>query len=982
MLGGQDSERRRGWCTGADLEKELIGYLKALGYVYLDVKNEGDVFNNLREQIQRLNSHKGVVFTDSEWNRFFNECICKAGEEPLDKLKKIQGNGWKQSLVRDDGSTENIQLIDKRNLYNNKLQFINRYSNSIEAGGDITILLNGLPMVHIELRKSSKFIESIFSGARLYNPNNFMGKSGLFDFVEMFIISNGLETKYYSSTTRRNFLKDYNSKTVDILTATSNSFMFTSYWSNEANETYVDLSDFAKTFLEKQNLLEMIINFCVLDSNGVLKIMRPYQVHAVKKIIHRIKNSSERGILGRRESGGYIWHATGSGKTLTSFKASRLAAQIPEVDTVLFVVDRKDLDYQTQREYDNFESGSAKGIKSVNDLKDALSKTDQKIIITTIQKLHRYVKKYKSKEREVFKKHIVLIFDECHRSQFGEMHLEINKAFRNSHIFGFTGTPIFQDKDILKVNTTDHYFGDELHRYILTNAMQDKNVLEFKVDYFKSKGDCSEVVKYILEKFDSKTLRPEFSNDLNDKRNRGYNSILCVDSIAKAISYYREFKKQLKEVEPHKKLDVFAIYSAQEQNDNFDVDDGSSGNPDVEGMSPSQLACLEDIIEDYNSRFNTSYSTSPNSFNSYYQDLSKRTKSKEIDILIVVNMFLTGFDAPTCNTLWVDKVLKRHGLIQAFSRTNRICRNTKISGNIVCFKGDAEPFVQEAFSVYGGGDPSLMMVPTFEQKYEEYEKAFSKLNTYEGRDINSFTREEALEYARAVADFLKLTRELGTYDDFKGKELVSDEELRKYQSNYIDLREKFEDTGDTDKLGGGEEGSNDAEEEFNSALEFIKQTEISLEYIIDLIITNTAWQDMNSNEKLEEHRAKINSMIGSTTYLRSKKKIINDFIDDVEEKTEESFKNFIKKRLEEDVDALVIKESIDKDATRDFIARAFRNNQFEEAGVEIENVVPPSRLNRQAFLDKQGRVLTELRSIYDKFRGLTRFDFDFDSWIL
>ncbi|AEW45418.1 Type I restriction-modification system endonuclease, HsdR family protein [Mycoplasma haemocanis str. Illinois] len=936
----------------------------------------------MRLQIQRLNSHKGIVFTDSEWNRFFNECICKAGEEPLDKLKKIQGDGWKQSLVRDDGSVENIQLIDKRNFYNNKLQYINKHSTLVECRGDITILLNGLPMVHIELRRSSKCIESVFSEACPYKRSNFMGRSGLFDFCEIFIISNGSETKYYSSTTRRNYLDDCKS-TVDISSVTSNSFMFTSYWSNEKNEIYKDLSGFSKTFLEQKNLLEMIINFCVLDTNGVLKVMRPYQVHAVKKIINRIKNSTERGILGKKESGGYIWHATGSGKTLTSFKASRLATAIPGVDKVLFVVDRKDLDYQTQREYGTFESGSAEGIKSVNALRAAFTKTDQKIIITTIQKLNRYIEKYSSKDEEVFKKHTVLIFDECHRSQFGSMHDAIKKSFKNSHIFGFTGTPIFESSDSSECHTTDHYFGDELHRYTLMNAIQDKNVLKFKVDLFndgyfdfKDSSRISSVVRYIIEKFDNKTLRPLAANKLNDKRKRGYNSILCVDSIEQAKRYYKEFRNQLsKEDELHRKLVVSTIYSAQENSDVSNIDDESITNPDTEGMGLDDLAFLEEVIKDYNSTFSTNFSVKSNSFNSYYQDLSKRTRDKEVDILIVVNMFLTGFDAPSLNTLWVDKNLRLHGLIQAFSRTNRIHKNIKTFGNIVCFR-DLEQNIKEAFIVYGGGDPQLIVVPPFEKKYEEYKRNVEKLKSYqdsEGNVVVPVDRESECTYADCVSECMKNRNDLRTYDEFEGKDLLSPEELQRHQAKYIDLEKKYENEKSDS------ESEMDVSHDFSGGLELIRQIEITLEYIIDLIITNTRWEKINTKDKLDDFRDKVNSMIDSATYLRSKKEIINKFIYDENEKTDESFKHFIERELIAAIDSLAAEESISVMAARDFIARAFRNNKFEDEGTAIDDVVPVSRLNGKASLARQDRVMEKLKDIHDKFHGLVKFDVN--SWI-
>lgn len=699
----------------AQLEQDFIKRLSEQGYEYIRVTNETGLVLNLRRQLEALN---GYTFTDSEWERFFADAIANKNEGIVEKTRKIQDD-YVQILKRDDNTTKNIILIDKKNIHNNRLQVINQYETEDGTHSnryDVTILVNGLPLVHIELKRRGVAIREAFNQINRYQRESFWAASGLFEYVQIFVISNGTHTKYYSNTTRFQHIKESSGDARKSKKKTSNSFEFTSYWADGTNKIIPDLVDFTKTFFAKHTILNILTRYCVFTAEELLLVMRPYQIAATERILNRIEVANNYKKYGSVEGGGYIWHTTGSGKTLTSFKTAQLATALPYIDKVLFVVDRKDLDYQTMREYDRFEKGAANSNTSTAVLKKQLEDPTAKIIITTIQKLGVFIGKYKN--HEVFGKRIVLIFDECHRSQFGEMHQAITKAFKKYHIFGFTGTPIFavnagtSGSPLLR--TTEQAFGDKLHTYTIVDAINDGNVLPFRIDYVNTikmpeniqdaqvraidtekalaaPERITEVVSYVLEHFDQKTKRQSFYSH-KGRRMAGFNSIFAASSIPVACQYYTEFKRQLEE--SGRNLNIAMIYSfsvnEEEPDEEFDNDK----------LDKTSREFLQSAIDDYNKMFNTNFDTSSDKFQNYYKDLSLRVKNREVDLLIVVNMFLTGFDATTLNTLWVDKNLKYHGLIQAFSRTNRILNSVKTFGNIVCFR-DLKKATDDAIALFG-----------------------------------------------------------------------------------------------------------------------------------------------------------------------------------------------------------------------------------------------------------------------------------------
>ena len=725
----------------AALEKEFIKMLEEQGYDYLQIHNSNTLVSNLRKQLELLNDYK---FTDSEWDRFFHNNIANKNDGIVEKTRKIQEDHI-QVLKKDDGTSKNIYLIDKKNIHNNRLQVINQYvenDGNYDNRYDVTILVNGLPLVHIELKRRGVALKEAFNQINRYQRDSFWAGSGLYEYVQIFVISNGTNTKYYSNTTRESHVKEQN-QTRNKSKKTSNSFEFTSYWADANNKIINDLVDFTRTFLSKHAILNILTKYCVFTSEELLLVMRPYQIVATERILNKIEVSTNYKKMGTIDAGGYIWHTTGSGKTLTSFKTAQLATNLDYIDKVLFVVDRKDLDYQTMREYDKFEKGAANGNRSTKILQKQLEDTTSKIIVTTIQKLSEFVKR--NPGHLVFQKHFVLIFDECHRSQFGDMHKMIVKNFKNYHLFGFTGTPIFAKNANNKSNpdfcTTEQAFGDKLHTYTIVDAINDGNVLPFRIDYVntvKKKEEMTDkevqainteealasperirnVVNYIIEHFDQKTKRNAFY-DLKGQRVNGFNSIFAVASIPVAKKYYLEFRKQLEE--KHKDLSFATIYSfsANEQ-------DTSDGILDDEGFETDLLdqnsrEFLDFAIDEYNKKFKTNFSSDGDGFQDYYKDLSDRVKKREIDLLIVVNMFLTGFDATTLNTLWVDKNLKQHGLIQAYSRTNRILNSVKSYGNIVCFR-DLQEQTNDAIALFGDKNASgIVLLKSYEDYYYGYE---------------------------------------------------------------------------------------------------------------------------------------------------------------------------------------------------------------------------------------------------------------------
>jgi type I restriction enzyme R subunit len=1001
----------------AELEREFIRQLTSQGYEYISVHNEASLIENLRKQLELLND---FTFTDSEWDKFFTECIANTNEGIVEKTRKIQDDHI-QILKREDGTTKNIYLLDKKNIHNNRLQVINQYE---EAGGkhetryDVTILVNGLPLVHVELKRRGVAIREAFNQIKRYQRDSFWAASGLFEYVQIFVISNGTHTKYYSNTTRNAHIKEQSSSERRRSKKTSNSFEFTSFWADANNKIIPDLVDFTKTFFAKHTLLNILTKYCIFTSEDLLLVMRPYQIAAAERILSRIVVSTNYKKMGTTAAGGYIWHTTGSGKTLTSFKTAQLASALPYIDKVLFVVDRKDLDYQTMKEYDRFEKGAANGNTSTRVLQRQLEDRDEKgnpheykIIVTTIQKLDIFIRK--NKQHDIYKKHVVLIFDECHRSQFGEMHQAITKSFKNYHIFGFTGTPIFAANASSGGNpllrTTEQAFGEKLHTYTIVDAINDGNVLPFRIDFIntikmpdyvndkkvysidreKALADpqrISEIVSYVLEHFDQKTKRNSYYTfsakwEEADKHNpkkmiekrkprrvAGFNSIFAAASIPMAIRYYNEFKKQIEEKNRNLTIATIFSFSANEEEP-----DGLLPEEDfnMENLDQSSRDFLEAAIQDYNSTFSTNYDTSSNKFQNYYKDLSLRVKNREIDILIVVNMFLTGFDATTLNTLWVDKNLRQHGLMQAFSRTNRILNSVKTYGNIVCFR-DLKEETDKAISLFGNGNKGaggIVLLKTYEEYYNGYDdkgeykpgyaELIATLTTQYPLGQPILGEEAEKDFIRLYGAILRLKNILTSFDDFEGNEILSERDFQDYQSIYIDLYQKFRPKDDRDK-----ETIND---DIVFEIELVKQIEVNIDYILMLV---AKYQQSNCKDKTI--LTSIDKAINSSIELRSKKELIERFIKqvNVSTKVDEDWRKFLHERKEADISAIIEEEKLKPEETRRFIDNAFRDGILKTTGTAIDKIMPPvSRFGGGRAAKKQG-IIEKLMLFFEKYLGL------------
>jgi type I restriction enzyme R subunit len=999
----------------AELEREFIRQLTSQGYEYISVHNEAALIANLRKQLELLND---FTFTNSEWDRFFTECIANTNEGIVEKTRKIQDDHI-QILKREDGTTKNVYLLDKKNIHNNRLQVINQYE---EAGGkhetryDVTILVNGLPLVHVELKRRGVAIREAFNQIKRYQRDSFWAASGLFEYVQIFVISNGTHTKYYSNTTRNAHIKEQSSSERRRSKKTSNSFEFTSFWADANNKIIPDLVDFTKTFFAKHTLLNILTKYCIFTSEDLLLVMRPYQIAAAERILSRIVVSTNYKKMGTTAAGGYIWHTTGSGKTLTSFKTAQLASALPYIDKVLFVVDRKDLDYQTMKEYDRFEKGAANGNTSTRVLQRQLEDRDEKgnpheykIIVTTIQKLDIFIRK--NKQHNIYKKHVVLIFDECHRSQFGEMHQAITKSFKNYHIFGFTGTPIFAANASSGGNpllrTTEQAFGEKLHTYTIVDAINDGNVLPFRIDFIntikmpdyvndkkvysidreKALADpqrISEIVSYVLEHFDQKTKRNSYYTfsakwEEADKHNpkkmiekretrrvAGFNSIFAAASIPMAIRYYNEFKKQI--AEKNRNLTIATIFSFSA---NEEEPDGLLPEEDfnMENLDQSSRDFLEAAIRDYNSTFSTNYDTSSDKFQNYYKDLSLRVKNREIDILIVVNMFLTGFDATTLNTLWVDKNLRQHGLIQAFSRTNRILNSVKTYGNIVCFR-DLKEETDKAIALFGNKDAGgIVLLKTFDEYYKGYDEKgehkpgyaelIATLTTQYPLGQPILGEEAEKDFIRLYGAILRLRNILTSFDDFEGNEILSERDFQDYQSIYIDLYQEYRKGADGDK-----ETIND---DIVFEIELVKQIEVNIDYILMLV---AKYQQSSCKDKTI--LTTIDKAINSSIELRSKKELIERFIEqvNVSTKVDEDWRKFLHERKEADISAIIEEERLKPEETRRFIDNAFRDGMLKTTGTAIDKIMPPvSRFGGGRAAKKQG-IIEKLMLFFEKYLGL------------
>ena len=1008
----------------AALEQEFIRMLSEQGYTYLPIHTEAELLQNLRVQLEKLNNYS---FTDSEWKRFLSESVANPNDHIVEKTRKIQEDHV-QVLKRDDGSSKNILLIDKKNVHNNFLQVINQYTISQEEGArhdnryDVTVLVNGLPLVHIELKRRGVAIREAFNQINRYQRDSFWAGCGLFEYVQIFVISNGTNTKYYSNSTRDNAIKDAKAAKTK-KGKTSNSFEFTSYWADSNNVVIPDLIDFTRTFFARHTILNILTKYCIFTSENMLMVMRPYQITATERILNRIEIATNYKKYGSVAGGGYIWHTTGSGKTLTSFKTARLASNLPYIDKVLFVVDRKDLDYQTMKEYDRFEKGAANSNTSTAILKKQLEKDECRIIITTIQKLSTFIKK--NPVHEVYQKHVVIIFDECHRSQFGDMHSAIVKSFKKYHLFGFTGTPIFAANAGAVRNpqffTTEQTFGDQLHTYTIVDAINDKNVLPFRVDYIKTMDTDPDiddkdvwdidrekafmapqriqlVTKYILEHFDQKTYRGDktyvFKALTNiaevasaergaveeikrEQRLSGFNSILCVASVQMAKLYYEEFKKQMA-ADPTKALRIATIFSygANEAEADGILDEENS--EDTSALDQTSRDFLDAAIRDYNELFHTNYSTDGDRFQNYYKDVSLRMKNKELDLLIVVNMFLTGFDATTLNTLWVDKNLKMHGLIQAFSRTNRILNSIKTFGNIVCFR-NLQKRVDDAIALFGDKNASgIVLLQTFKDYYYGFVGADDKPHPGYVDLIEELTTKFPLSVPQIVGEqkqkdfialfgaILRMRNLLLSFDDFAGKEILSERDLQDYLGRYQDLRDEWRNR----KPDGEKE---DITDDVVFEVELIRQIEINIDYILLLV---KKYHDSHCQDK--EVLVTIRKAVDASPELRSKKALIETFIsgiNDVDDVMTE-WHAYVADEKEKQLLQIIQEEKLKEPETRKFLEDSFRNGEIRTTGTDIDKIMPPvSRFGGGNRAAKKQSVIDKLKAFFERFFGLGSNEF-------
>ena len=1003
-------EPNAGYQTEGSLEREFIRDLQAQGYEYLQGLNSHDALvKNLRAQLQRLNN---VVFSDAEWRRFLEEYLDKPSDSLIEKTRKIHDDSI-YDFVFDNGRIQNIYLLDKKNLANNTLQVINQFeqTGSYDNRYDVTILVNGLPLVHIELKKRGVAIREAFNQIHRYSKESFNKENSLFKYIQIFVISNGTDTRYFANTTKRD----------------KNSYDFTMNWATAKNTLIKDLKDFTATFLQKHTLLNVLVNYCVFDVSDTLLIMRPYQIAATERILWKIKSSYLAKNWSNKESGGYIWHTTGSGKTLTSFKAARLATELDFIEKVFFVVDRKDLDYQTMKEYQRFSPDSVNGSESTAGLKRNIEKDDNKIIVTTIQKLNNLMKS--EDKLPIYDKQVVFIFDECHRSQFGEAQKNLTKKFKKYYQFGFTGTPIFP-ANALGAETTASVFGIELHSYIITDAIRDEKVLKFKVDYndvrpqFKSieteknlekltalekkqaflqPKRIEQIAQYVLDNFKQKTHRFNAGNN-------GFNAMFAVSSVDAAKIYYETFKRLQSAVKnPLKIATIFSFAANEEQDAIGDIADESF---EVEAMNSTAKEFLKSAIDDYNNYFATNYDVDGKSFQNYYRDLAKRVKNKDVDLLIVVGMFLTGFDAPTLNTLFVDKNLRYHGLIQAYSRTNRIYNSTKSFGNIVTFR-DLEQDTIDAITLFGNSNTRNVVL---EKSYQQYMEGFTdagvacrgyvdivtelKEKFPDPSEIQ--TEKDKKDFVKLFGEYLRVENILQNYDEFvalqafqsldttdekaveafKEKyyltddafaemrpiDIPSERNIQNYRSTYNDIR---------DWLRRQKEGEEKAKSTIDwddvvFEVDLLKSQEINLDYILELIFEHNK-KTKNKAELIDEIRSIIRASLGN----RAKESLIVDFInqtdlDNIVDKAGiiESFFQFAQKEQQQEADELISDEGLNIDAAKRYMSVSLKRGYASEQGTDLNDALPKmSPLNPQYLTTKQ-RIFQKIAAFVEKFKGI------------
>ena len=946
-----------------DLEISLINDLTNQGYEYAKhIKDYASLKQNLKEKLENLNN---IQFSQSEWERFYKNVLKQ--KTLVQKTQMIQEDLHTEILERDNGETKNIKLLDTRDINKNHLQVINQFENNngkYKNRYDVTLLVNGLPFVHIELKRRGVDLKEAFNQINRYSRNSFSAGDGLFEYIQIFVISNGTKTKYYSNSTR------YGSKSQNC------DFSFSMYWSDARNRIILDLEDFTKTFFAKHTILSILTKFCVFDTNETLLVMRPYQIAASERILEKITMAHNHKLYGSIDSGGYIWHTTGSGKTLTSFKTAQLACRLEFIKKVLFVVDRKDLDYQTMKEYDRFQKGAANSTKNTKELESALKNPESKIIITTIQKLSIFVKK--NKGHSVFNDEIVIIFDECHRSQFGDMHKLITKEFKKYYLFGFSGTPIMEEnapsgkyttikeKDIFgnevkkaALQTTDTTFGKCLHTYTIVNAIRDDNVLPFMVKYIstmkeknilaqeaqeevsginkdsalKNPKRLHNIVKYILEHFDEQTKRRE-DYTLEGKKAFGFNAIFATQDVEAAKLYYKEFQTQLESMPEMKRLKVGIIYSYGANENDDEIDEGADNKDSRE--------FLDSAINDYNAMFGTNFSTQ--NFDNYYKDVAKKLKDKELDLLIVVNMFLTGFDAKTLNTLLVDKNLKYHSLIQSFSRTNRILNKVKTFGNIVCFR-NLEKATNESLKLYSDEEQiqSIVLLRGFEdylegyidangEKHRGYKEAVEILKQQFPIDKLSMLvkKDDKKNFIELFNEILKLENILNAFDEFSKLDTLYERDKQDYQSYYIDLYQELR-PKNTDNV--------PIDDDIVFEMDIIKQVEVSVEYIMLLLE-----QYHKEENKGKEHKLRILKIIESSPSLRNKRELLREFLEILDgnkgEDFDTQFREFIKAKYEKNLQDLIKNENLEPQKTLDFMRHSLKIKEFQESGTDINEILP------------------------------------------
>ena len=985
-------DQEQDYQSEAALEDDLIKQLCAQAYEYADIHDCDGLEANLRVQLEALNDYR---FSDREWKEFYRHSIVDvpsaAGNPVVAKARRIQEDHV-QVLTRDDGTTKNISLIDKTNIHRNKVQVIRQYA--IDTGArsnryDVTILVNGLPLVHIELKRRGKELREAFNQIDRYQRDSFHASAGdgLFGYVQIFVISNGAHTKYYSNTVRLQHITENQGTRRQVAAANARSYEFTMWWTDAANNQIPDLTDFAATFLAKRTILSILTRYCVLNTRDELLVMRPYQIAATEAILQRIKTSSMNNQTGTVAAGGYIWHTTGSGKTLTSFKTAKLAAGMEGVDKVLFVVDRKDLDHQTIREYNAFAEGTVSANQSTRQLANQINDPSTPIIVTTIQKLATFVKGHRG--HSIYSGHVVLVFDECHRSQFGDMHTDITRAFRNYHLFGFTGTPIFAENASssgkANLRTTEQAFGDQLHSYTIVDAIRDKTVLPFRVDYLNSfrvrdgidnhdvegidtdsaymnPQRISAVVSYILEHFDQKTKR-HASFQYKERRVNGFNSLFATSSIKAARAYYQEFKRQQADLPEARRLSVGIIYSYAPN-----AEAPGTGLLSEESMDPSALsqddrAFLDEAIADYNQQFGASFGTDASGFEGYYTSLSTALAERRIDLVIVVDMFLTGFDSKSLNTLWVDKNLRAHGLIQAFSRTNRILNSVKTYGNIVCFR-NLEDATNDAIALFGNKEArGQVLLRPYSEYLSTYLEAIEGLRIYFPLPIGSIASEkEQKQFIDLMGQVLRLRNILTSFDDFESDDTIAPRELEDYRSIYLDLYNEARERSKANK--------EPIADDLVFEMELVKQVDINVDYILMLVEHHRGERGDGDDREIP---VEITRALASSPALRGKRDLIEEFYRRVSLNGDvpTEFESFIATKRDSELDAIIEAEHLGEGA-RDFAYDSLREGYVPDEGTGLSSILPPARRfggggSREAI---RTRVLDALRTWVERFSGL------------